>query len=252
MGRLILVFIAVVAAVVFVNWLLKEDPKKVARFLRRGALWAAVIAIVLMAAMGRLNWIFAAVAASLPFFGRLLSYLRYLPILSQLFSQVQTARAGRAFKSGASTQGQTSQVQSRFLRMTLEHDSGNMDGEVIEGPHAGKRLSELDPAQLKQLLHHYRQQDGESFALLEAYLDRVYGDDWREPGEEQGPSGATSGPMSRQEAREVLGVSAQATDEEIIQSHRRLMQKMHPDRGGSTYLAAKINQAKDLLLAKDG
>ena len=246
MGRLVLLFIVVVLAVLFVNWLLKEDPKKVAQYLRRGTLWFAIAAIVLLAATGRLNWIFAVVAATLPFLGRVLSLLRYVPILSQLYSQIQSAQATGAYHSGATTR-QTSQVNSRFLHMTLEHDSGKMDGEILEGELKGKRLSELDLPQLKSLLRQYRQRDDESFALLEAYLDRVYGEDWREPGTEQGAT-IGNGPMSEQEAREILGVTAKATEEEITNAHRRLMQKLHPDRGGSTYLAAKINQAKDLLL----
>ena len=247
MGRLALLFIAVVLAVVFINWLLKEDPKKVARYLRRGTLWFAVIALVLLAATGRLNWIFAAIAAALPFLGRVLSLLRYVPILSQLYSHVQSARAASTYQSSGATKKQTSQVNSRFLRMTLEHESGNMDGEILAGEQKGKRLSELDLSQLKSLLRQYRQQDDESVALLEAYLDRVYGEDWREPGTEQGYT-VSNGPMSEQEAREILGVTTKATEEEITNAHRRLMQKLHPDRGGSTYLAAKINQAKDLLL----
>lgn len=248
MGRLVLLFIVVVLAIVFVNWLLKEDPRKVAQYLRRGALWFAVVAIVLLAATGRLNWIFAAVAAALPFLGRILSLIRYVPILSQLYSHVQSSQAANAYQSSGPAKGQTSQVSSRFLRMTLEHDSGNMDGEILTGELRGKRLSDLDLHQLKKLLHQYRQQDDESSALLEAYLDRVYGEDWRDPGTEQGYT-ISSGPMSEQEAREILGVTTKATEEEITYAHRRLMQKLHPDRGGSTYLAAKINQAKDLLLA---
>ena len=247
MGRLVLLFIVVVLAVIFVNWLLKEDPKKVSQYLRRGTLWFAIVAIVLLAATGKLNWVFAAIAASLPFLGRVLSLLRFAPILSQLYSHIQSSRAANAYQSGGPTEGQTSQVNSRFLRMTLEHDSGKMDGEILEGELKGKRLSDLDLPQLQKLLRQYRQQDDESFALLEAYLDRVYGEDWRDPDTEGGHT-ISDGPMSEQEAREILGVTAKATDEEITNAHRRLMQKLHPDRGGSTYLAAKINQAKDLLL----
>ena len=247
MGRFILLFIVVVLAVVFVNWMLKEDPKKVAQFLKRGALWFAIIAIVLLAATGRLNWVFAAVAAAIPFLARLLSLLRYVPLLSQLYSHAQSARASGAYQKGGTGPGQTSQVTSRFLKMTLEHGSGAMDGEILAGEFEGRRLSELNLSQLKTLLQHFQQQDEESYALLEAYLDRMYGEDWREPGAEQGAS-MGGGAMSEQEAREILGVEPGANQEEIIAAHRRLMQKIHPDRGGSTYLAAKINQAKDVLL----
>lgn len=250
MGRFVLLFIAVVLAVVFINWLLKEDPKKVARHLRRGALWGAVIAIVLLAATGRLNWIFAAVAAALPFLGRLASTLRYIPLLSQLYSHVQNARASGAYQSRQASGRQTSQVSSKFLRMVLEHDTGNMDGEILGGKFEGKRLSDLDLTALKQLARFYQKEDDESLALLQAYMDRVYGDDWREPGSERTPGSAGGGPMTEQEAREVLGVDAGASEEDIVHAHRRLMQRMHPDRGGSTYLAAKINQAKDVLLGE--
>ncbi len=59
-----------------------------------------------------------------------------------------------------------------------------------------------------------------------------------------------SSKMTREEAQKVLGVKENATAEEIIEAHRKLIQKMHPDRGGNDYLAAKINQAKDYLLER--
>lgn len=252
MGRFILLFIAVVLAVLFVNWLLKEDPKKVARYLRRGGLWFAVILIILLAATGRLNWVFAAIAATVPFLGRLLSALRYVPLLGQLFTHYQNAQASSQRHGAAAASGRTSRVQSRFLLMTLDHDTGNMEGEILSGQYEGKKLSDLDLGQLKELLDRYRRLDEESSALLEAYLDRVHGDQWREPGAERGSGAVSSGPMSEQEAREVLGVPENASEEEVTNAHRRLMQKLHPDRGGSTYLAAKINQAKDTLLKNAG
>jgi DnaJ-class molecular chaperone len=55
--------------------------------------------------------------------------------------------------------------------------------------------------------------------------------------------------MSREEALSILGLKADAGREDIIAAHRRLMQKVHPDRGGSDYMAAQINKAKDILLA---
>jgi len=251
MLRLLLVFIVVVAAVVFVNWLLKEDPQKIAGMLRRGAVWIGAGLLLLLAATGRLHWLFALVGAAAPFVGRLLSLLRFAPLASQVYSHFQNARHAKAGAGTRSGGGDTSSVRSRYLHMTLDHDSGEMDGEILEGDHAGQRLSQLSVGELIELLKRYRSEDSDSAALLQAYLDRYHAD-WADQGDQDrqdtGQSGG--GPMTADEAGQILGVSPDADREEVIAAHRRLMQKLHPDRGGSDYLAAKINQAKDLLLGE--
>jgi DnaJ-domain-containing protein 1 len=133
--------------------------------------------------------------------------------------------------------------------MTLNHDSGDINGEVLSGQFAGKTLDQLELDALLQLLGEC-QDDEESVALLQAYLDRVYGDDWQQQAGDQArqQTASPSGEMSRDEALQVLGLSDGASEDEIVEAHRRLMQKLHPDRGGSSYLAAVINQAKDTLL----
>ena len=100
MSRLLLLFVAVVAAVVFVHWLLKEDPKKVAAVLRRSVLWVAVGLLLILAATGRLHWLFALIAAMMPFATRLLSLLRYVPLLSQLYTHYQNARSSHSARAG--------------------------------------------------------------------------------------------------------------------------------------------------------
>ena len=65
---------------------------------------------------------------------------------------------------------------------------------------------------------------------------------------QQSAGRANPGKMTAAQAREILGVKADASKEEIIMAHKRMMQKVHPDRGGSDYLAAQLNQAKDTLL----
>jgi hypothetical protein len=146
--------------------------------------------------------------------------------------------------------GQTSRVQSKYLRMTLNHDSGEIGGEVLAGRFAGKSLGQLDLDDLLQLMREC-QHDDESVALLQAYLDREYADWQQHAGAEgQQQSTAVPGQMSRDEALQVLGLSADASAADIIEAHRRLMQKLHPDRGGSAYLAATINLAKQTLLGR--
>ncbi len=152
-----------------------------------------------------------------------------------------------------SSQGRSSNVETTYLRMTLDHESGAMRGEVLQGAFAGQDLSDLGQDELMQLLAECRGSDSEAAQLLEAYLDRSQGPDWRQwqGGEShagQGTGAPNRGSMTLEEAREVLGIDANATASDIREAHKRLMLKLHPDKGGSSYLAAKINQAKDLLL----
>lgn len=248
MLRLILLFLVVAAAVVFVHWLMNEDPKKVAGKLRQGALWLVAGGLVLLAATGRLHWLFALLGALAPFFWRALSLLRFVPLASQLYGQYQNARGAQAAGGGAGGAGE-SRVRSKYLHMTLDHDSGEMDGEILQGDFQGQRLSQLALDDLLTLLGRYRADDEDSAALLQAYLDRYHAG-WERQGEQgrQRSDPGGGGPMSRDEAGQILGIAPDASREEVIEAHRRLMQKLHPDRGGSDYLAAKINEAKDVLL----
>ncbi|MEM7300477.1 MAG: DnaJ domain-containing protein [Pseudomonadota bacterium] len=145
----------------------------------------------------------------------------------------------------------TSSVRSAGLEMHLDHESGDMDGEVLAGPNEGRLLSELDELELMEL-HLELRSDGESLALLEAYLDRRL-PHWRENAEGDAGSRehvpASTGPMTEKEAYEVLGLQPGAGANAIREAHRRLMKSVHPDSGGSTFLAAKINEAKDVLLS---
>lgn len=149
--------------------------------------------------------------------------------------------------------GQTSRVRSAFIDMTLDHDSGNLRGEIIAGEHAGRSLDDFD---LRQLVAMGAAFDAESLALLESYLDRRF-PAWRQDtqGERTGRQGgnvggAASGKMTEQEAYQILGLQAGASEDDIGRAHRSLMKKLHPDQGGSTYLASRVNEAKDTLLRR--
>jgi hypothetical protein len=163
--------------------------------------------------------------------------------------------------SARKSPGQRSRVRSRHLDMTLDHDTGEMDGTVRTGRFAGEHLGGMSLAELQELYGEVAQ-DAESVALIDTYLDRRF-PDWRGEGAEarsgngrdggaRGGRSTATGPMTVEEARKVLGVGSAATETEIRAAHRRLMKNLHPDQGGSTYLAAKLNEARDLLLARGG
>jgi hypothetical protein len=144
--------------------------------------------------------------------------------------------------------GQTSTVRSQFLDMTLDHDSGELAGRITAGPDAGHSLDEFDLPRLAAMIPGF---DAESVALLESYLDRRF-PAWRQHAQGNAAGGqrraAATGKMTDEEAYQILGLQAGAGRDEIGRAHRSLMKKLHPDQGGSTYLAARVNEAKDTLL----
>jgi DnaJ domain len=221
-GLLMLVYL-------FVN----ADPKRLANGLKVTGVVIAVLAVATLAISGRLAALLMPVAMLMPLLIRVRSLLdRFRP-------------------PGA---GQTSTVATAFLRMTLDHDTGSMTGTILRGRFSGMRIEELGSAELLALLRECRAEDEEGARLLEAYLDRVH-PDWREElaGERAGGSGSgasrpASGDMTIEEAYAILGLSPGADAEAIKEAHRRLMIKLHPDHGGSDYLATKINRARDVLL----
>ncbi len=242
--------IALLASLLFLGrWFVEAEPRKIAAVLKWGGLGAIVVVAVLLLFSGRIGLILLLVP--------LVFWLR------RFFDRFKAAQGPSA--------GQSSEVRTRFLRMRLDHDSGEMDGEVLDGRHSGQLLSQLSLPELLDLLQDYQIVDTQSASVLEAYLDRTQ-PDWRDAapagghydageGRAQGPGGqdrggqgsrgrgpAGAGAMSREEALEILGLEEGADPEAIREAHRRLMQKLHPDHGGSNYLAAKLNQAKDLLL----
>lgn len=162
----------------------------------------------------------------------------------------QARKAARVFsRGGAESSGQRSEVRTASLVMELEHDSGRMTGRVTRGRFAGQELADLDLPALLSLLAELARDDPESVPLLEAWLDRAH-PAWREaaPFAEEAPPGRSGGPMTRAEALAVLGLPEGATEEEIRRAHRRLMRAAHPDQGGSDWLAARLNEARDRLL----
>ena len=197
--------------------------------------------LLLLTLTGRLHWVAAVFAGILPFVRHLFPIiLRVLPFLKYFYKRRQSTHTST---------GNQSEVRTRILNMQLDHDSGVMYGTVEEGPLKGSELGNLSETQFIQLLEYCRQHEVESARLLETYLDKRFGDSWRQDdANNQGTPAGSSSAMDHQRAYEILGLVAGCSREAIIEAHRKLMQKNHPDRGGSHYLAAQINQAKDYLL----
>ncbi|HEV7418018.1 MAG TPA: DnaJ domain-containing protein [Tianweitania sediminis] len=149
------------------------------------------------------------------------------------------------------TPGRRSAVRTAALEMELDHDSGALEGHVLAGSFESRRLGDLDLQELL-VLHEELASDTESLRLLETYLDGRF-PVWRQDAEAQlntrMRSAPASGSMSKEEAYQILGLETTASTADIRQAHRRLMQRLHPDFGGSTFLAARINEAKDVLLS---
>ena len=230
---LIVGVIAVITLYVLVQLLRKADPAMLARGLKIGGGIASLAVAAFIGARGQI-----AVAIPLGLFGA--GLLGWAPF-------------GNGLPGWVGSGGPTSRVRSAFLDMSLAHGSGRLSGQIIAGEHAGRSLDEFD---LRQLIAMSSTFDAESQALLESYLDRRFSG-WREhaqgewAGRQSGNvDGAASGKMTEQEAYQILGLQPGASADEISRSHRSLMKKLHPDQGGSTYLASRVNQAKDTLLRR--
>jgi hypothetical protein len=188
----------------------------------------------------------------------------FLPVAIPLFLLGLGLLGIRPFAFQQRTPGQKSRVSTSLLAMELDHDSGNMDGRVLSGKFEGRELGTMELRELLDLREEALALNDQSGVLLDAFLDRR-DSSWREAwaashgtGQGDGANRSSNGSgrsgrngrtaMGREEALQVLGLSEGATDEEIRAAHRRMMKNYHPDHGGSDYLAAKINQAKDVLL----
>jgi DnaJ domain len=160
-----------------------------------------------------------------------------------------------AFGPKRKTPGQKSGVRTDALEMVLDHDSGQMEGSCLKGRFTGKALSALSRHELLQLLEELRVTDAKGALLMEAYLDQRV-PNWRDirsdhsNHEDPRQSRGGRGGMTANDAYDVLGLRPGAKEAEIRAAHRRLMMKFHPDQGGSTYLAARINEAKEILLTR--
>jgi uncharacterized membrane protein len=238
MPAILLALVVIAVAALGIAWFLRANPSSLARGLR--------IILVLVGGVG--------------IGGLLILGLRFLPsLLPELFGLAGLvitgliARAVRSRTSGGFSSpgtGQRTEVRTSFLKAWIDHGTGDVGGTVLSGRFAGRTLDSLADGELLEL-HAECAADADSRRVLEAYLDRRLGADWRNAQQPPPHGSPPRGPrtdMTRDEALAVLGLAEGASEDEIKAAHRRLIQRMHPDVGGTADLAARINRAKDVLL----
>ena len=233
LGGILLIFLITRALKAFAN----ANPASLALAIRRGGGGVALVGALIFLLRGRLD-----MAIGLGGLGAWLLGLRH-------------GGVGPWFKSmGSRKNRKTSCVRSAMIEMELDHENGRMRGQVLAGPDEGKSLDAMTRPQCEALYHLCCRDDPEGARLMEAYLDRRF-PSWRRTAQNQRDTGgrnARARPimMSEDEAYQILGLQKGAPEEEVVRSHRSLMKKLHPDHGGSTNLAARVNEAKDVLLRR--
>ncbi len=233
MHRVLLLIAIIWAIFALSKYLKRQAPEKRKALTWKFAVYGLVLVIIALAITGKLHPVGAVIAASIPFFKGLTSLaLRWLPSLIN-------------FKP---TGFSPSVLTTRHLKVVIDPLSGKLSGEILAGEYHGSALADLNHDQLVQLLQSYQQQDPESARLLRAYMQQRFQQQSEQQSQHQENNATASATMGRTEALQILGLASDATKKDIVSAHRKLMQKLHPDRGGSDYLAAKINQAKDRLL----
>ena len=234
---MIMLLVVALTLIILIRRAQRQPPHK-----RRGAylqiiLGSAVVGVIILTLMGKMHWVGAALTGALVLARQTLPLLiRILPMLGGLRGQNSNAA------------GKQSEVSSRILRMTLDHDSGDLSGVVLEGTYRDWLLEELEREQLDDLMAFCQREDADSAQLLASYLEQRFPDDAGHTERSSQGGTANAAGVTRAEALAVLGLGEGASEEDIVAAHRTLIQKLHPDRGGNDYLAAKINEAKDFLI----
>lgn len=234
----------------FVLWYLWQQIKGLQNkeaSARKTALWkfifVALFTVTLaLVVTGRAHWLTAAIAGLLPVAKSLLGLLARSAPLIQMWRRRSNSQFGPRLKTP-------------FLDIKINLRNGHIDGKVLQGEFAEQLLSSLDRTQLDKLAESMKNIDREGTMLLHAYLMRRFGangeqsQSYREYQQKHQRQGQTASSFTKDEALQILGLQVGAGNTEIVKAHKKLIQKLHPDRGGNDYLASKVNAAKDLLLS---
>ncbi len=233
---MIIRLVLAIAVIIFLFWGYKRwrslPPEKRKSSSFTIILYALAILAVIAVLTGRLHWIGAAIAGAAAIakfgFSTILRAMPFLNILrkSSLFSEPRFSTA--------------------FLKVQLNINTGQMTGEIIKGPHEGKRLEDLSDEELATLEEHYQERDKRSYYLIRVLRQRK-GHKYENTNDANSAMHSIEDP-SRKEAEQILGLPEDYTKEDVVKAHKSLIQKLHPDRGGNDYLASRVNLAKDILL----
>jgi hypothetical protein len=228
----------------------QANPSVLIRLVNWGAGLGALVVALLFALRGRIDF---AVGLGLIGIWLIVMAKRNGP----LRAMASKASGKRAFmRGGASRASGVSRVRSAVIEMELDHATGVISGTILAGPDEGKSLNRLSRLQCETLRALCLREDPEGARFLEAYLDRRF-PGWRAASKDEPDTwgrrpavAARSGVMTEDEAYEVLGLRKGATRDDVVRSHRSLIKKLHPDQGGSTDFAARVNEAKDVLMRR--
>jgi hypothetical protein len=229
MGLLIAVLAVGLVVLAALGGFLRAEPQKLARSIKLSAPLVVGLAGTALLFAGR------------PLFGGLI-----------LVGAIGWYNMAGAKRTASRADPRRSLVRTAALEMEIERKTGKTEGLVLAGHQEGRTLGSMDLAELRQL---YRElsADPESQKLLETYLDGRF-PAWREDTQPNRRKrlrvAPRAGSMTKEEAYEILGLEAGAATADILEAHRRLMQGLGSDVGdGTSVLAARLNEAKDVLLS---
>ncbi|MEG3617619.1 DnaJ domain-containing protein [Magnetovibrio sp. PR-2] len=247
MINLFILGIAVLIAFLLLSrWYVSANPKT----LKKGLMWIGltvlVVLVVWLALSGKLWAAVGALPVVFMWFMRMFTGLRYAQMFARMFGLGGGGKGWHTPGSSETGDGQGSTVRTAFVEVHLDHASGHMSGLVLAGSFQGRSLDSLSQDEALRL-YAEAASDADSVRVIESFLDRRF-PDWRNHTQHQSQHTAPPGNMDRAEALKVLGLQEGASEADIKAAHRRLMANVHPDKGGSDYLAQQINWAKDVLL----
>lgn len=219
-----LIFAAVILFFLF-KWIHKfkktpQDQQKQKLF--QLFLIGVAVAILFGVVTGKMHWFGAVIAGALPFLRNGLGLImRFAPLLIR-------STGGKA------------RFNTEHLNVEIDLNNKSVTGVVTKGLHEGKQIQQLTPQELDELLEYYQSRDKKSVFFIKAVKKGFTA--------QNDPPPQTFIDPDRQEALQILGLSDNPSKEEIIKAHRKLINKLHPDRGGNDFLASRVNQARDTLL----